>query len=459
MSAPFDAAKAGTCGTSPVGLSPVPRSILTYARSTIRGLGHFGPGIVAGASDNDPTTVATLAVVGSTTGFELLWLVLLLLPMLVTVQVTAASVATVTGRSLEELIRARFGRSWAGLTLFLVLAVNIVTLAADLEGGAAALAILTGTSYQWFLAPLAAVTGLLLVVGTYEAIESVLRPVLLIFISYVVVTFLVRPNWLDVIRHTVVPEVHLSGPFLAGGVAILGTTLTSYAYVWETIEVSEQRTPLRRLGTARLDAGVGMGAACIVFYFIIVGTGATLGAHQQHVETASDAAQALGPLAGHLAPVVFAIGLLASSLMALPVLAGTSAYVVCQALGWRGALSVPVRHARRFYAVVIGTLLLALTIGALGITPINLLVGSSIAGALGTPLTLCLLMLIARDRSILGARRVSRGVEVSGWVTAVIVTLACLAFLAQSLLGRGSCPPCSGTAGRDTLHMGSIRAD
>ena len=201
----------------------------------------LGPGLIAGASDNDPTTVATLAVIGASTAYGLAWLVVLVIPMLVVVQVVAAAVGVCAREGLAAAVRARFGRGWAIAALLAVLAVNLVTLAADLEGGAAALGLLTGVPGRWFALPFAAVAGALLVWGNHGAIQRALRWVLLIFLAYVAAAFLARPDWGDVLRHTVIPHFALSSAYVTGAIALLGTTLTSYAYVWETIEEAEER--------------------------------------------------------------------------------------------------------------------------------------------------------------------------------------------------------------------------
>src|SRR5207248_9446741 len=183
----------------------------------------LGPGLIAGASDNDPTTVASLAVIGSTTAYGLAWLVVLVIPMLVVVQVVSASVGVVARAGLEDVIRVRYGRPWGLVALLLVLAVNLITLAADLEGGAAALNLLTGRPYQWFLLPFALAVGAFLIWGSYTALERVLRYVLLVFLGYIVTAFLAHPNWGRVLHDTLVPHFSFSSAYVAGALALLGT--------------------------------------------------------------------------------------------------------------------------------------------------------------------------------------------------------------------------------------------
>ncbi|MDQ6673996.1 MAG: divalent metal cation transporter [Chloroflexota bacterium] len=398
----------------------------------------LGPGVIAAASDNDPSTVATLAVIGATTGFGLLWLVILLIPMLAVVQVSSASVGVVTRAGLDTVVRNRYGRRWALLMLLAVLTVNLVTLAADIEGGAAALNLLTGWPYQWFLLPFALCAAALLIWGSYHVVEAVLRYVLLVFAAYVGAAFLARPDWGAVLHSSVVPQFSFSPAYVAGALALLGTTLTSYAYVWETIQESEERPPLRRLGLVRADAGLGMALAGLLFWFILVATGATLGVAGKSVQTAQDAAAALAPLAGPFASALFGIGLLASAILAVPVLAGTNAYVMSEMFHWRGNLEASLMRAPRFYAVVVFSLLVAIVVAYVGVSPIQLLLLSSIAGGLGTPLTLTLLMLVARDKQTMGSSRISRTLAAAGWAVAAVVTTADVIYLYQTFLGGGS---------------------
>lgn len=384
----------------------------------------FGPGILAGAADNDPTTVATLAVIGSTTAYGLSWLVLLVIPMLVVVQVISASVGVRAREGLEDVVREHYGRGWALVLLLAVLAVSVLTLAADIAGGAAALSLLTGLSYRYFIAPFALGVAALLTYGSYQRIERVLRWVMLIFVTYVVAAVLARPNWSDVLRATVRPHFSSSKPYIEGILALLGTTLTSYAYVWETIEEAEERPRLRRIGLVRLDAGLGMVVAGLLFWFIVIATGATLGIQGQPVQTADDAARALAPLVGPYAEIVFGVGLLASAVIAVPVLAGTSAYVFAEAFGFREGLTEPFQRARPFYFALLGSIIVATAIAYSGISPIRLLLLGSVAGGLATPLSLLFLLRAARDRKVMGEDRIGAGLWLAGCVVALLIAAA-----------------------------------
>jgi len=396
---------------------------------------QLGAGIVSGASDNDPTTVATLAVIGATTTYGLVWLVLLVIPMLVVIQSISAAIGGVGKRGLEDLICRRYGRGWAVVTLAAILAVTVLTLAADLEGGAAALGLITGVPYAWFVIPFALVSGVLLVIGSYTQIERVLKFLPLIFLAYIVAAFLARPDWLAVLLAVLVPKFSGSSTYVAGAIALLGTTLTSYAYVWETIEVAHDRPPLRRIGLVQVDAALGMIFAGVTFFFIVVATGATLGIHHHEIQTAQDAAVALAPVAGKYASLLFGVGLFGSALLAVPVLAGTSAYVLSETFGWRGSLDAKFPHARRFYGSLLLSLAAGTTVASLGFSPIKLLFFSGIAGGLATPLTLAFLILVARDRTIMGEHRISGLLATAGWTIFAIVVGASLWYLIGLLHG------------------------
>ena len=255
----------------------------------------LGSGIIAGASDNDPTTVTTLALIGSTTIYGLTWLIVLVIPMLMVVQAISAAIGAVTRAGLEDCIRARFGNRWALVALGTVLIVNILTLAADLEGGAAALGLLSQTDYRWWILPLAASLAALLIFATYERFAKIARLIPLVFLTYVAAAVLAHPDWSRVFRETFIPHLQFTKTYAAGAIALLGTTLTAYAYVWETIEVAQARPPLNRIGLVQVSAAAGMIIAGLSFFFIAVATGATLGVQHHVVQTAQDAAEALSP--------------------------------------------------------------------------------------------------------------------------------------------------------------------
>lgn len=391
-------------------------------------------GIVSGASDNDPTTVATLAVVGATTVYSLSWLVLLVIPMLAVVQAVASAVAASARIGLEAAVVKRSGRPWALVALVAVLAVNLLTLAADTEAGAAALSLITGIDFRWFVAPLVVLIAVVMIYGNFERIKQILIYMTALFFAYIVAAILARPDW-HALALSLIPHVHASHAFFAGAIAILGTTLTAYAYVWQNQEVVEEHPSARYLGMVQATAMLGIVVAGITFFFILLATAATLGVHHQSVQTAQQAAQALAPFAGHYASLIFGIGLLGSALLALPVLAGSSAYFAGQMFGWRGNLDARPHNAPRFYAVLIGSLAFGAAVALLGIPAIGLLFWSGVVGGFATPITLVLMLLVATDARTMRGKPIGRGLACAGWIVTAIVTLSIVAFLIDLVKG------------------------
>jgi Mn2+/Fe2+ NRAMP family transporter len=298
-----------------------------------------------------------------------------------------------------------------------VVLVNAVTIAADVKAGAAALGLLFNLPLQWFLVPFAVALMLMLFLGRYDEIVRVLKYVMLIFVSYVVTAFVVHPNWGAVLAATIRPQLSGASDYVQGALAIVGTTLTSYAYIWETQEEAETEEFRASFDVAEADAGLGMAFSVAIFWFVLIVSGATLGAHHRHVDTAEQAAQALRPLAGPFAAYLFGIGLLASAAVAVPVLAATTAYLFCQQLGWPGSLSSPLGRAKRFYGVIAAALLLGVVLALAPISTISLLFVASIAGGLGTPVGLVFLMLIAHRRDTVRGHRISPVLLALGWAT------------------------------------------
>ncbi|MHB1799204.1 MAG: NRAMP family divalent metal transporter [Vulcanimicrobiaceae bacterium] len=387
------------------------------------------PGIVSAASDNDPTTVASLAVIGSTTVYTLGWLVLLVIPMLAAIQAISSQIGAVTKRGLEDLVRRRHGAFAAIVVLVAVLCVNILTFAADLEGGASALQLLSHASYLWWIVPLAAVSLAVLILGNYAKIERILVYIPLAFITYVIAAFLAHPHWGDVLRGTFLPHIRRTQDYFAGAIALLGTTLTAYAYVWQQVEMTEEPPPIRRIGLVQLDATGGAVAAGVTFWFIVVATGATLGVTHRHVQTAAEAASALAPVAGRFAPYLFGVGLLGSALLALPVLLATSAYVVSEMFRWVAKLDAGFFRAQRFYSTMLVIAVIGCGIAFAGISPISLLFTSSIVGGIATPVTLVFMLLAANDTASMGEHTVAPWLRFVGWATTAVVTFAAIAFL------------------------------
>ncbi|NMH97069.1 NRAMP family divalent metal transporter [Pseudonocardia acidicola] len=405
---------------------------------TLATLKTLGPGLVAGASDIDPTTVATMAVVGATTIYALSWLAWLLFPMLCVVLVIATRVGAVTGRNLQEAVRDRYGPAPQWVLLLSVVGVNILTLAADIHAGGAALGLLIHRDSNWLLLLFGGATLALLLWGTYDEVERVLKFALLILLAYPVSAALAHPDWRQVLGNTFLPHFSTNSDYVAGAVAMLGTAITGYVYVWQTVQVAEEQPGEGLRKVRQLDAIVGTFFSVAIMWFILIATGATLGVQHRPVDTAEQAAQALAPVVGPYASAVFGVGLLGSALIAVPVLLATTAYAVCAQFDLHRGLSEPVRNAPAFYSVITASTVVAVLISAIGVSTIRLLFLASIVAGVATPIGLAALMLVTTDSRMMGDRAVRGPLRVAGWAVTAIVALFSLAYLVQQVIGGGN---------------------
>jgi Mn2+/Fe2+ NRAMP family transporter len=387
-------------------------------------LRSIGPEMVSGASDNDPTNVGTAAVVGAQTVYRLSWVALLVAPLLAVVLAIAARVGVVTRSDLQSLTLRRYGPQVAAVLMVSVVAVNVVTIAADVQAGAAGIGLLAGVGSRWVVLPLALTMVGVLLIGRYGQVVAVLRYLLLGFLAFTAAAVLARPDWPSLLRASLVPALSLHGDEVTGALALLGTTLTSYVYVWETVQrgVEEPRHgPPLSAALTRAGAIAGAVFTAVILWSMLVASAATLGRRHQVVASPQDAARALRPLAGPLAGNLFAAGLVVSAVVALPVLLASTAHVVGAHFDWRRGLSQRVSQARRFYAVLAVSAGLAVAVTLAGVPVFGMLVAASVIGGLGTPIGLVLLVRLARDPLIMGDQAVSPFLALAGWMIAVVV--------------------------------------
>jgi Mn2+/Fe2+ NRAMP family transporter len=396
----------------------------------------FGPGLVSGASANDPTTVGSIAVVAAATGYAMGWLVVLLLPLLAIVQSIGASIATVSQTSLQEAILNTFGRRTAIAAALSVVSVGLFTLAADMQAGAQALAIICHVPHQFFVLPLGIVAAWLLATKSYMRVERILAWFTPVFLCYLASAILARPNWDDVLRGIFMPHISLTPLFLTGAIALLGTTLTGYVYFWESIEVAERHPRPGDAGKMRSDAAIGIVVAGSSFLFILVATAATAGVHHLPMQTAADAAVALKPLAGPAAQILFGVGLLASAAIAIPIIGATNGYVVAQTLGLPAGLTREVGGARTFYGVIFVSLAVSSVLALAPISTMWLLYWASVAAGIATPVTLAMVMLVAQNRRTMNGRPISPLLACGGWAVTGIVSLSTGGFIWSVLFAR-----------------------
>ncbi|HYM70441.1 MAG TPA: divalent metal cation transporter [bacterium] len=396
----------------------------------------IGPGVVSGAADNDPSGVITYIQIGATTGFSLLWLMLLSTPILYYLEEMSTRVGAVAKRGMTRVLRARYGPTAAALIVLPLVATNALTIGADLAGTAAGAQLLTGISWEWWIAPITAVIGYTLVFASYRTLSRFLLVLTPLFLLYVVTGFVVHPDWHQVLRATLVPSVRFTPTFFEAALGLLGATLTPYMFLWQTTETVEARLTVRELRAENVDVAAGMTYANLVFYFIILVAAAGLYGRETGVQTVAQAATALTPLVGPAATTLFAVGIVASGFLSVPVMAACSAYALAELLGWREGLNRKVGDARGFYVLLSVSLLVGAATPLLRISPVTLMFWSQVVnGFLLAPLFIVLLML-ANDPRVVRAHRNGLAPNLVGWGT-VLLTLALAVLTVRQLVVGG----------------------
>jgi Mn2+/Fe2+ NRAMP family transporter len=406
----------------------------------VGGGARLGPEVLTAASDNDPTNVGTAVLVGAQTAYQLSWVALLVAPLLAVVLTIAAHVGIVARDDLQSLVRKHYGLGPARLLLMSVVVVNLVTMAADLQAGAAGLGILAGVGPSWFVLPLGLALVALLLAGRYDDVVGVLRYVLVGFLAFGAAAVVAGPDWSEVLRSSLVPGLPLRPAEVAGALALVGTTLTAYVYLWETIAVGVEAPPpagnaATELRASRVGAVIGAIATAVILWFMLITSAATLGAHHMPVSSALGAARALRPLAGSAAADLFAVGLVTSAVVALPVLMATTAHVIGTEFDWRRGLSHGIRHASGFYAALAASIALAAAVDLAGVSLLDMLVAASVIGGLGTPVGLVLLIRLARDRTVMGDRTISVRLATAGWLVTAVVGVLGIVYILVGLFG------------------------
>ena len=400
----------------------------------------LGPGLITGAADDDPSGISTYSVAGASFGYMPLWTALFSFPLMAAVQLMCARLGLVTGRGLAGVVRRYYPRwvLWSACALLIV--ANVFNIGADLGGMAEATEMMTGIK-SYFLTPVYTILIIsLLFFTTYRQFARIFKWMTMVLFAYIVAAFLARPDWRSVLSATFVPHVEWSSAFLATFVGILGTTISPYLFFWQASqEVEDERAQgrttikqregatVKELKAARTDVFTGMFFSNLVMYFIILTTAATLNAHgQTHIETARQAAEALRPLAGNAAYLLFTIGLIGTGILAVPVLAGSAAYAVSEAAGWRGTLEDRPQLSRKFYGLIAVAMLLGLALDFVGFNAVKTLFYSAVLNGVLAPPLIVLVVLLTSNSKIMGKRVNSRLLRYVGWAAAVIMTAACI---------------------------------
>src|SRR5579883_972680 len=412
---------------------------------TFRLLEHLGPGVITGAADDDPSGIATYSQAGAQAGTGLLWTVVITLPMMVAVQSVSARIGRVTGRGLAANMLLVFPRPVVFALVGLLMLANTINIGADLAAMGAVTELALGGPGRWYTVAFAVGSLLTVVFIPYSRYVAVLKWLTFSLFAYVGIVFVVHIDWPDVLLGAVLPRFTVDGDTLTLIVAIFGTTISPYLFFWQSSEEVEDEkadpkaAPLVRkpeqakheLTRIRWETGLGMTFSNLVAFFIILTTAVTLNAHgKTDVQTTADAAAALKPIAGDFAFALFSLGIVGTGLLAVPVLAGSAAYAVGEAGGWRIGLERRLGEARLFYGVIAAAILLGLVVDFVGLDPIKALLWSAVVNGVIVVPVMVAMMIVGSRSDLMGAFPASRGQRIGGWLTTAMMTVAAVAMFA-----------------------------
>lgn len=413
--------------------NPWKRSLL-YLRA-------LGPGLITGASDDDPSGIATYSSVGAKYGYGLLWMAAWLLPMMLAIQETCARIGIVTNRGLASVLRRHYNKKIVyGIVLALIIA-NVVNIGADIGAMAASLKLLVPVPFI-----LGAVFFALFIIGVeifvpYRTYAKVLKWLTLSVFAYIAAGIMAKPDWGQVFTNAIIPQLTFNNEFIFAMIAVFGTTITPYLFFWQTSEEVEENkimgekvsslTPYKlhhRIARMRTDVNTGMILANLVFFFIIITCAKVLFQNGvTDIGSAEQAAQALRPFAGDFAFLFFALGIIGTGLLAVPILAGSGAYALAELMKWREGLENKFTKAKGFYLIIASSIVIGLLLNFVGVNPIKALYYSAwLNGVISIPL-LFVIMVVGNDPKIMGRETHPRWVKIFGWVAVAFASAAIIA--------------------------------
>jgi NRAMP (natural resistance-associated macrophage protein)-like metal ion transporter len=406
---------------------------------------NCGPGVISGAANDDPSCIITYSIAGATFGYLTLWTSLFTLPLLAAVQLMCSRLGLVTKRGLARDVRMNYPKWILFSICTMLLVANTVTIGADLGGMAEVTQMVSGiSSYIWAGVYAALIIGLLLYFP-YRVLERVFKWLCLVLFVYVASGILARPDWRAVLLHTFIPSFKWSSQYLSVLVAIIGATMSPYFLFWQVSQEVESeychrkrfvnvptRPSERKLERSKTDVFTGSFISKLITYFITLTTAATLFAHgKTEIGTAKDAAAALGPIAGPAATWLFAAGVIGTGLLAIPTLAGSSAYAVSEAFRWRASLEAKVSIAPKFYRILVISALLGVALIYAGLRPVQMLFWASVFNGLLAPPSIALVILLTRNPTVMADRVNTPWMNWCGWIALALTSTAAIAMLAS----------------------------
>ncbi|HWD67457.1 MAG TPA: divalent metal cation transporter [Caulobacteraceae bacterium] len=405
----------------------------------------LGPGLITGASDDDPSGIATYSQAGAQFSFDTAWLLIFSWPLMCAIQEISARIGRVTGRGIGGNLAAHYPKSVFGVIILLLLTANTINLGADLGAMAAGLKLVIGGPQLLYVAAFGTISALLQVFVKYARYIFFLKWLSLALLAYVGVAIVVHVPWPTVVQHIVMPRIKWSRDYLTVVVAILGTTISPYLFFWqaeeevEDVRQSDDAEPLRRAPSQarpeferiRLDTYIGMALSNIVALFIVITCATTLAAHGvANIQTSAQAAQALKPIAGPAVFLVFALGIVGTGFLAVPVLAGSAAYAMGEALGWTVGLARSPKRAREFYLTIAAATLVGVILNFTPIDPIKALFWSAVINGVVAAPVMAIMMLMAVRPKIMGRFTLPWPLATLGWISTAAMAAAAVGMFA-----------------------------
>jgi NRAMP (natural resistance-associated macrophage protein)-like metal ion transporter len=403
----------------------------------------LGPGLATGASDDDPSGIATYSQAGAAFGLSTLWTSLIAFPLMASIQQMCARIGLVTSQGLTGTLKKHYPKPVLYLMLLFSFPAIVMNIGADIAGmGAVGNLLFPSIDANYFSVVFTIILLGLIIYLPYQKIASVLKYLCVVMLVYFVVPFLYKQDFLAIVKSTFVPTIHFDKEFLAIIVAILGTTISPYLFFWQaSVEVEEMQSSKKHIvvdkkliGNINTDVNFGMTVSGLVMYFIILTTGTVLfnsGIHQ--IDTVEQAAMALKPLAGNMAYLLFAIGVIGTGLIAIPVLSGSISYIITETFGWEQGLNKKFHEAKAFYTIIAFSLILGLSLNYVGITPIQSLIYTAILYGLTAPVLIAIILHISNNKVIMGENVNSKTDNVLGFTALIIMSIAAVALMYTQL--------------------------
>jgi NRAMP (natural resistance-associated macrophage protein)-like metal ion transporter len=414
-------------------------------------LARLGPGLITGASDDDPSGIGTYSQAGAQVGFGIGWTMLLTYPLMAAIQEISARVGRVTGHGIAGNVCRHFPAPVLWFLLVLLFIANTINIAADLGAMADALRLLIGGPSVLYVAVLGYVSVLAQIFMEYSRYVAILKWLTLVLFAYVIALAVVKVPWFEALHGLLVPSIQWNATFLTTLVALLGTTISPYLFIWQSSQEAEEqridpdKKPLKQTPSQtseeftriRIDTLVGMAFSNIIGIAIIMTTAATLHANgTTNIETSTQAAEALRPLAGVFAETIFALGIIGTGLLAIPVLAGSTAYAIGEGRRWSVGLSRKPEKAVAFYAALAVSVLLGIGLNFTPLNPIKALYWSAVINGVLAPPVMVLLMLLVRKEQVMGKLIVGGWLYWAGWIATVAMALSIVGMAASIAIGQ-----------------------